>query len=316
MDEWYAKTTSNGVMFRVQGQYGGTARAIEQNARSAQYLNSGDAFSVITPNFEAGYIWSGFGASEEEEKLADKVFNAVQRPAAVTTVQEEEESEDFWASVGGKAEYSRCKDLAMPPDFEPRLFQVSNTSGYMWMQELPAYQQEDLHNHDCFVLDAWNTVFIWIGALCDKAERRNVGKKAESYLKEVTDGRKFEDVLIENVEPGREPPSFQSQFIQWEPELAEKWLHEDPKYQAKVAAAEEAKTEAAKTPFDGYLDPKTNKFDYETLKSSFPKGVKPDAKEYYLSDDEFKTVFGMDMNEFLQNTFPKRVRMKKEHGLY
>ena len=49
MDEWWAKTNQNGVMFRVQATNGGSARAIEQNARAAQYLNSGDSFMVVHP---------------------------------------------------------------------------------------------------------------------------------------------------------------------------------------------------------------------------------------------------------------------------
>ncbi len=49
----------------------------------------------------------------------------------------------------------------------------------------------------------------------------------------------------------------------------------------------QAEVEANKDPFEGYLDPKTNKFPFETLKTSFPAGVHPSKKEYYLSDEEF-----------------------------
>ena len=35
------------------------------------------------------------------------------------------------------------------------------------------------------------------------------------------------------------------------------------------------------------LDPETNKFPYEVLRSSFPDGVESTKKEYYLSDEEF-----------------------------
>lgn len=70
MAEWQAKSAANGVMFRVQAPFGGSARSIEQNSRSAQYLNSGDAFVVFTPNFEAAYVWHGPGANQEEKEGA------------------------------------------------------------------------------------------------------------------------------------------------------------------------------------------------------------------------------------------------------
>ena len=68
MDEWYGKVAQNGIMFRVQAPYGEGARAIEQNARSSQYLNSGDAFAVITG--DAGFVWKGHGASDVEVAAA------------------------------------------------------------------------------------------------------------------------------------------------------------------------------------------------------------------------------------------------------
>lgn len=50
--------------------------------------------------------------------------------------------------------------------------------------------------------------------------------------------------------------------------------------ESKEAAAAQA---AANDPFAGKLDPATNKFPYEVLKSSFPPGVAATKKEYYLS---------------------------------
>jgi len=94
---------------------------------------------VFTPNFEAAYVWHGPGANQEEKEGAQKLFNLFQRPAAIETMDEGQESEAFWESIGGKGEYSHVKDCAMipPSDFEPRLFHVSNTSGYIWMKEIP-----------------------------------------------------------------------------------------------------------------------------------------------------------------------------------
>ena len=163
MADWNAKTAENGVMFRVQAPFGGSARSIEQNARSAEYLNSGDAFVVFMPNFESAFVWHGPGANDDEKKAAQQLFDLFQKPAAIETMDEGQESEAFWASIGGKAEYSHVKESNMvaPPDFEPRLFSVSNSSGYMWMNEVPQFQQEDLINFDCFILDAFSTIFVW-----------------------------------------------------------------------------------------------------------------------------------------------------------
>ena len=64
-----------------------------------------------------------------------------------------------------------------------------------------------------------------------------------------------------------------------------------------AAQEEEEKEQAAASqvvdPFAGKLDPNTNKYTYEVLKSSFPPGVVGNKKEYYLNDEEFVQVLGM-----------------------
>jgi len=55
---------------------------------------------------------------------------------------------------------------------------------------------------------------------------------------------------------------------------------------------------ASKDPFEGFKDPKTNKFPYDELKGAFPEGVKPDKKEDYLTDEEFVTVFKVNREKW------------------
>ena len=318
IDEWYAKVEQNGVMFRVQAPFGDGARAIEQNECNSKYLNSGDAFCVIKG--DAGFVWSGAGADDEETAAAQKLFDTVRRPAAISTMKEGEESAEFWESVGGQGEYSRIKQAVgiVPNDFEPRLFNVSNRSGYMWMEEIPAFGQEDLINDDCYVLDAYNTIFVWIGHLSNKFEKKGVYTKAKKYRDELQD-RDPKEVMLEEVSAGYEPPAFTVQFIQWEPEVAAKWIATDPTVVA-AALAEETKAAAQAAldadPFEGFLDPKTNKFPYEELKGIFPKGVKPNMKEYYLSDEEFASVLGMDHAAWGELKKWKQEKKKKEVGLF
>ena len=172
----------------------------------------------------------------------------------------------------------------------------------MWMEELPAFAQEDMLNEDCYILDAYNIIYTWIGNQSNKFEQKGVVKRAEKYLSELRDNRDKDMVIIEEVLAGREPPGFTVQFVQWEPEVAAKWLETDPA-QMQAAAQEEQKEEAkaeaqaaAANPFEGFLDPASNKFPYEALKTSFPEGVPPTKKEYYLSDEEFQQYIGMNLD--------------------
>lgn len=58
---------------------------------------------------------------------------------------------------------------------------------------------------------------------------------------------------------------------------------------------EEKKVEESK-----FLDPNTNKFSYEALKTNVPEGVDPTKKEAYLSDQEFAVVIGMSPDKFYE----------------
>lgn len=108
----------------------------------------------------------------------------------------------------------------------------------MYMKPVPAFTQEDLLNDDCYILDCYDQVYIWIGHLSNKFERKGVIKRADQFLESVTDGRDKENCAMTEVYAGREPASFTVQFIQWEPEVAEEWMKTDP---IEIAKAEETK---------------------------------------------------------------------------
>lgn len=121
---------------------------------------------------------------------------------------EGEEPEEFWTAAGGKQNYHQEKELRVVPGFEPRLFAVSNTTGYMWTKEVPAFTQEDLLNDDVYILDCYSTVYIWIGRRADKFEVSGGHKSAEKYIAAVKDSRDKDDVQIVEVHAGQEPFAF------------------------------------------------------------------------------------------------------------
>ena len=101
----------------------------------------------------------------------------------------------------------------MAAGFEPRLFHVSNATGYTFMKELPAFTQEDLLNNDVYVLDAYNTIYIWLGNQSNSFEKKGAYAKTEKYLAGLTDARDKTQVAICEVEAGKEPAMFTVQFI-------------------------------------------------------------------------------------------------------
>lgn len=120
------------------------------------------------------------------------------------------------------------------------------------------------------------------------------------------------------MQAGREPPAFITNFIQWEPEVAQAWLDADPltKLKAESLSKPEESKAAATSWYDGFLDPTTNKFSYDQLKGQFPPGVKGDKKEYYLSDEEFVKVMGMSLVDYNNLKDWKKQDIKKKVGLF
>ena len=80
------------------------------------------------------YAWSGSGSNQEEIATAANVAQILSADYLgrggrdLTAVVEGEESEDFWAFLGGKASYPPTSPGFGQP-LGPRLFQASNPTG-------------------------------------------------------------------------------------------------------------------------------------------------------------------------------------------
>ena len=136
-----------------------------------------------------------------------------------------------------------------------------------------------MHNNDVYVLDSFDTIYIWVGYRSNKYELKGAHAKVKRYIEGVTDGRNKGEVDIREVDAGREPPDFTVQFIQWEPEVAQAWLDDDPMAKMRKefeSAAELQAKEDARDPFEGFLNPKTTTFTYEEIKGKWPANIKGD----------------------------------------
>lgn len=278
----------------------------------------------------------GEGANEAEQKLGQTLFDQYFSHASVKLiVKEGEEPEEFWAAFdGGRTEYSNTKDTGIALGFEPRLFQASNAQGYFHVDEIPNFAQDDLVNDDIMILDAYQTIYVWIGNGSNKFERNGAFKTANRYIESVKDERDKDSVQVVEIEAGKEVPGFTIHFTEWRLDKAQRWLDADPMKQfeksggapqqkgqtlkkggAAVSSAEEQKKEEEDRQ-KKYLDPASNKFDYEQLNGKFPAGVDPTRKEAYLSDEQFSQIFGMTPDKFNELKQWKKNDLKKTKNLF
>lgn len=302
-------------LFQVRGKTKYDTKAIEVPAKAGS-LNSNDVFVLAAPR--ECYMWAGKGASGDEREMAKMLASSLSK-RELETVPEGSESNEFWNLLGGVGQYASTKALQdETPDHEPRLFECSNQTGTFKCTEIYGFAQEDLDTDDVMLLDTYHEVFLWIGKDSNKLERESALTAAVEYLTYDPCGRD-QDTPIITIKQGCEPPTFTGWFAAWDVELwsggktyDELKAELDGESGFEVISADVAKQVAAtKAP--------VKKFPLlELLKrgDELNSDIDPTRKEDHLTDDEFKIVFGMTVDEFQKMPQWKRDNMKKAKNLF
>ena len=84
---------------------------------SAALLHSNDVFVLLEGEKGKAYVWVGSGASREEEDIGFDLIDEIQGPRQngqksselAKMAVEGEESERFWALIGGKLPYANAE---------------------------------------------------------------------------------------------------------------------------------------------------------------------------------------------------------------
>lgn len=82
-------------------------------------------------------------------------------------VIESQERVEFWFILGGKKSFTTEKvGQRGPQQTIVRLFEVSNLpiAGRINLSEVYQFVQDDLSPSEIMLLDAWDSLFVWIGA--------------------------------------------------------------------------------------------------------------------------------------------------------
>jgi len=201
-------------MFRVRcasGESDARATQVDENASS---LDSSDVFILETPS--KTWIWSGQACVEEEVEQAVRLAGVVSPGREVSQIKEGEEDDEFWETLGGKAEYNTSDDINKPI-LLPRLFHVvAQPSGSIRAFEIFNFEQMDLVDDDVMFLDSGDEVYIWIGKDSTPEETGQALDLAKKYLDADPTERSSDNSTIITVKQGEEPAVFTGIFTSWE----------------------------------------------------------------------------------------------------
>jgi len=305
--------TTEYQLFHVKGSSSSNTRVVQVPLKTSS-LNSADAFVINTETTQ--YIWYGRGCEAVEREYALKGAQFIWEGQDVVEVEEGEESDAFWNILGGKGSYSNAPELQGDVR-EPRLFHCSNASGVFTVEEMFNWSQDDLMMDDIFMLDTFNTVYIWIGPESNEEEKKNSFVMALEYMKAANehDGR-GEDTPVSVTYAGFEPTMFTMWFQGWDANLAGKDSYElaletlkkelataqaSPAikarvHQGKVESVERDIRDAMKD----FAAVENQTFSYALLRRDLPgkvlpnngRGIDTSRLEMYLHDDEFKHLLG------------------------
>jgi hypothetical protein len=304
-----AEKKSENQLYHVRGTSEVNTRAM-QVPEVATSLNSGDVFVLQTAKTQ--FIWVGHGATQKEKDFAKHIAMRLKINRVQTDVSEGKEPEGFWSALGGKAEYPSTKELVEGAR-HPRLFQCSNASGRFVVEEIFNFTQDDLTPDDVFILDTYTEVWVWVGVESNAVEKKEAFQAALDYVKNAPDGRS-QDTPVMRVDCGHEPPLFSCHFLGWDPEH----FNNDP-YLSKLMALtgyEGARRVTGLEQASDYLDPMKNKFPYAELKAKTAKGIDPSCREFYLNDDEFNKLFGMNKEKYMNVAEWKKKNLKQKLDLF
>jgi hypothetical protein len=99
------------------------------------------------------------------------------------------------------------------------------------------------------LLDAYTEVFVWIGADANANEIDEARQLAAAYVAAcVTRDGRDPECPVNEIQSGREPPAFTSNFIGWDHSVKNGVGFVDP-YEAKLAAAKEKENAGATASF-------------------------------------------------------------------
>lgn len=295
-------------LYHVKASSEQTIRSSEVDPKASS-LNSGDAFVLVQQ--DNTIVWLGKGSSLSEHKLAHAAAAKLSGGKPIKEVSEGSEGDDFWAALGGKAEYDTSA-ASQENSKEPRLFWGSNASGLFKVEEIYDFTQDDLNEDDVYILDLFNEVYVWVGSGANDVEKKMAMETAIDFVTNAPDGRS-PDTPIYRINAGTEPSMFTSHFVAWD--SSEPDVYKRKMRQLQIAEAGVSTPTSVRSELKNMQAKDTYPYS-ELIGSPKPKGVDTNVLEKYLDEDEFQKVLGMTRDKFEALPGWKKQDIKKQKKLF
>jgi len=260
------------------------------------------------------YLWFGAGSEPIEREIAIQTAKFLRKgkDANSVTVEEGNENSEFWKLLGGKKDYassSMLRSRDMMANKPPRLFHCWNAKGYFDLEEIHNFTQDDLLLEDIYILDVYNSVFVWVGTEANSEEKLKSMETAIKYVERASkvDGRQVEQPIIK-VLAGEEPPIFTCWFHAWEPfqsgvDIFKQFVIDQQKKQLEKEKQGGGALLDVRAEMEQIRKAQNAIYPYERIRldvnrRNLPPNVDAKILEKYLSDEEFGNLFQMKREEF------------------
>ncbi|XP_057656314.1 villin-like protein quail [Diorhabda carinulata] len=301
-------------LLQVYGSSTYSCKAVQVSVKASTFNSN---FCFVLKRSKKTFVWSGGYSTGDQREMA-KGFAGPD----FELILEGKEREDFFNLLGGKVPYSTQISKL---DFDPkpaRLFRCSYSNGEFRAEEIVFFKQRDLVPEHVMFLDTDASIYIWIGKLSSREERRLCAEWAIEYLQSDPAGRDLNISMIQ-IKQEQEPPTFIGFFPIWDKnhwtnyktfsKIRQDIEMKSPNREGNAPANGSTNNEG-ESEFDRY-----EKYPLNILKEpndKLPPRIDPLNKELHLTHDDFVSIFHMSYKDFEKLPRWKQQEMKKKAALF